>query len=188
MTQIMTKMKSWLSLLPPFTINNVIEVIILAFFIYECMLWIKNTRAWALLRGILVIVVFTFMAFILQLSTIVWLIERFASIAIIAAVVIFQPEIRRALEQLGTRSFIAGILPTERTERSSALTVDEIIKATFEMAKKKVEHVVFDGMRKVRKEINISEFNRNAHVEKRKQRDAGINPRLPTLEEHHKDR
>lgn len=90
MTQIMTKMKSWLSLLPPFTINNVIEVIILAFFIYECMLWIKNTRAWALLRGILVIVVFTFMAFILQLSTIVWLIERFASIAIIAAVVIFR--------------------------------------------------------------------------------------------------
>ena len=56
------------------------------------------------------------------------------------------------------------------------------------MAKKKVEHVVFDGMRKVRKEINISEFNRNVHVEKRKQRDAGINPRFPTFEEHHKDR
>ncbi|MBO4782811.1 MAG: hypothetical protein J5522_10470 [Lachnospiraceae bacterium] len=56
------------------------------------------------------------------------------------------------------------------------------------MAKKKVEHVVFDGMRKVRKKINISEFNKNTHVEKRKQRDAGINTRLPTLEEHHKDR
>lgn len=153
MTQIMTKMKSWLSLLPPFTINNVIEVIILAFFIYECMLWIKNTRAWALLRGILVIVVFTFMAFILQLSTIVWLIERFASIAIIAAVVIFQPEIRRALEQLGTRSFIAGILPTERTERSSALTVDEIIKATFEMAKKKTGALIVIQQRQPLKEI-----------------------------------
>jgi len=153
LTQIMTKMKSWLSLLPPFTINNVIEVIILAFFIYECMLWIKNTRAWALLRGILVIVVFTFMAFILQLSTIVWLIERFASIAIIAAVVIFQPEIRRALEQLGTRSFIAGILPTERTERSSALTVDEIIKATFEMAKKKTGALIVIQQRQPLKEI-----------------------------------
>ena len=56
------------------------------------------------------------------------------------------------------------------------------------MAEKKVEHGVFDGMRKVRKESNISEFNKNAHVEKRKYRDAGINPRFPTFEEHHKDR
>ncbi|MGC8141122.1 hypothetical protein ACP3W2_27235, partial [Salmonella enterica] len=78
----------------PFTKTSVLEIIILSYFIYICLLWIKNTRAWQLLKGILVIFTFTAFAVIFRLSTIVWLIERISTAAIIAAVVIFQPELR----------------------------------------------------------------------------------------------
>lgn len=131
------KMKSWVSLLPPFTITSVVEILILAVFVYECLLWIKNTKAWELLKGILVIVAFTAFAAIFHMTTIMWLIERLSTAAIIAAVVIFQPELRKALEQLGSKSFISNLLPDSNAVDTSFVTANEIANATFEMAKKK---------------------------------------------------
>lgn len=136
MSEILVKMKSWLSLLPPFTLNNALEIAILSFFIYVCLLWIKNTRAWELLKGILVIVAFTIFAVIFRLSTIVWLLERISTVAIIAAAVIFQPELRRALEQLGSKSIFAHFFPEQGAD-NSFVTVNEIVKAAFSMAKRK---------------------------------------------------
>ncbi len=137
MEEMLGKMKSWVSLLPPFTITSVVEILILAVFVYECLLWIKNTKAWELLKGILVIVAFTAFAAIFHMTTIMWLIERLSTAAIIAAVVIFQPELRKALEQLGSKSFISNLLPDSSAVDTSFVTANEIANATFEMAKKK---------------------------------------------------
>ncbi len=137
MEEMLGKMKSWVSLLPPFTITSVVEILILAVFVYECLLWIKNTKAWELLKGILVIVAFTAFAAIFHMTTIMWLIERLSTAAIIAAVVIFQPELRKALEQLGSKSFISNLLPDSNAVDTSFVTANEIANATFEMAKKK---------------------------------------------------
>lgn len=129
-------MKSWVSLLPPFTLNSALEIVILAAFLYVCLLWIKNTRAWELLKGLLVIVAFTFFAVIFRLTTIVWLLERISTVAIIAAAVIFQPELRKALEQLGSKSLFARIFQ-EQAADNSFTTVNEIVRATFSMARKR---------------------------------------------------
>ncbi len=137
MEEMLGKMKSWVSLLPPFTITSIVEILILAVFVYECLLWIKNTKAWELLKGILVIVAFTAFAAIFHMTTIMWLIERLSTAAIIAAVVIFQPELRKALEQLGSKSFISNLLPDSSAVDTSFVTANEIANATFEMAKKK---------------------------------------------------
>ncbi len=137
MEEMLGKMKSWVSLLPPFTITSIVEILILAVFVYECLLWIKNTKAWELLKGILVIVAFTAFAAIFHMTTIMWLIERLSTAAIIAAVVIFQPELRKALEQLGSKSFISNLLPDSNAVDTSFVTANEIANATFEMAKKK---------------------------------------------------
>ncbi len=137
MPDILSKIKSWISLLPPFGFRNTLEIIIIAALVYEFLLWIKTTRAWQLLKGLLVIAAFISFAALLQLTTITWLLERISTVAIIAAVVIFQPELRKALEQLGSRNFIANLIPDDVVKHTSQNTVEEVVKATFEMAKKK---------------------------------------------------
>ena len=147
------KMKSWVSLLPPFTITSIAEILILTVFVYECLLWIKNTKAWELLKGILVIVAFTAFAAIFHMTTIMWLIERLSTAAIIAAVVIFQPELRKALEQLGSKSFISNLLPDSNAVDTSFVTANEIANATFEMAKKKTGALIVIQQKQSLREI-----------------------------------
>nr|WP_330389858.1 diadenylate cyclase CdaA [Oribacterium sp. WCC10] len=113
------------------------EIIILAVIVYEFLLWIKNTRAFELLKGLVVIGAFIIVAWFFKLTSIMWIIEKLSTAFIIAAVVIFQPEIRKALGQLGSRNFITSLFPNANVEDSSVNTINEIVKASFEMAKKK---------------------------------------------------
>lgn len=96
--------------LPDIRITDVVEVIIIAFFVYQVLKWIKNTRAWMLLRGILVVVIFFIIAAILQMNTILWLGEKLISVAVIALLVVFQPELRYALEHLGRGGIFSRLL------------------------------------------------------------------------------
>jgi len=137
---ILDNIRSWLSLLPRFSYINLIEVVIIAFIVYEILLWIKNTRAWTLLKGILVILVFTLVAVVLQLDTIIWILERIATIAVIALVIIFQPELRKALEQLGSQKLLSGlhmVIDKNSDNTMSKEAASQISKAVFEMAKVK---------------------------------------------------
>ena len=93
--------------IPDITLIDVIEVIIIAFVMYKFLIWCKNSRAWTLLKGILVIVLVFVIAAILQMSTILWLGERLLNVALLAVVVLFQPELRKALDGLGSRSISA---------------------------------------------------------------------------------
>lgn len=164
MTGMIEKMKSWVSLLPPIGYTNILEIIILAVLVYEILLWIKNTRAWELLKGLLVIAAFITVAAILHLTTIMWLIERISTAAIIATVVIFQPELRKALEQLGSRNFISNLIPDDGTDDASATTINEIIRATFEMAKKKTGALIVIQQNQPLKEIEDTGIRINGIV------------------------
>lgn len=164
MTGMIEKMKSWVSLLPPIGYTNILEIIILAVLVYEILLWIKNTRAWELLKGLLVIAAFITVAAILHLTTIMWLIERISTAAIIATVVIFQPELRKALEQLGSRNFISNLIPDDGTDDASATTINEIIRATFEMAKKKTGALIVIQQNQPLKEIEETGIRINGIV------------------------
>ena len=164
MTGMIEKMKSWVSLLPPIGYTNILEIIILAVLVYEILLWIKNTRAWELLKGLLVIAAFITAAAILHLTTIMWLIERISTVAIIATVVIFQPELRKALEQLGSRNFIANLIPDDGIDDASVTTINEIIRATFEMAKKKTGALIVIQQNQPLKEIEETGIRINGIV------------------------
>lgn len=140
MTQLLTNIKNSISLLPQFSVTNLLEVVIIAVIVYELLLLIKNTRAWTLLKGILVILLFTLLASVLKLDTILWILERISTIAVIAVLVIFQPELRKALEQLGNQKIVTNIFSLNdaaETRDMTRETIDQIVKATFEMAKKK---------------------------------------------------
>lgn len=122
-------------------ISNIVEIIILAVIIYEFIAWVKTTRAYTLLKGIIVILIFVFLAYLFNFTTILWIGSKIINIAIIAMVVIFQPELRKALEQLGRKRFFSDMLPfndkKDKKERFSDKTVNELVKTCFELAKTK---------------------------------------------------
>ena len=86
---------------PDVTVTDIVEILIIAFLLYHILVWFKTTRAWTLFKGILVILVFILLAAIFQMNTILWIADKTINVGIIAILVIFQPEMRKALEQLG---------------------------------------------------------------------------------------
>ena len=123
--------------IPRITWTDIIEIVIIAFVIYNVMVWIKNTKAWVLLKGIIIVVIFALIAYILNLKTILWSAGKTISVGIIALVIIFQPELRRAVEQLGRKKILFGLFRfndgREKGERFSSKTAEEIVRACFDM-------------------------------------------------------
>jgi len=130
----------WLSL-PDINPTDVIEICILAFLIYHLVKWVKNTRAWSLVKGLVVIMFFWLLAVIFQLNVILWIITNTISVGIIALIIVFQPEFRKALEQLGQKNLVKSIITfddsKDRSEKFSDQTLNEIVRATFELARTK---------------------------------------------------
>ena len=124
--------------MPTIRFSDVLEVFIIAFLIYHILVWARNTRLWSLLKGVIVILVFILLFALLNMSTILWIVERVFSIAIIAIVVILQPELRKALEELGRKNFFSNVLSLgdiTSSGRFSDKTLNEITRACVEMAK-----------------------------------------------------
>ena len=125
--------------MPSIRITDIVEIIIIAFVIYEILVWVKNTKAWALFKGLIVILGFIFIAVIFNMNTILWVAKNCLSVAVIAIVVVIQPELRKALEQLGKKNIFSSILSSDSKKegRFSDHTIDEIVKAAFAMGREK---------------------------------------------------
>lgn len=126
--------------IPDIYASDIVEIIVIAVLIYYIILWFKKSRAWILLRGILVLVLFMVVASVFHLTTLLWIIDKTLSAGIIALVIIFQPELRRALEELGKKNVLFNVFKLGNTlenERFSDKSVEEITRATLEMAKAK---------------------------------------------------
>ena len=124
--------------MPTIRFSDILEVFIIAFLVYHILVWARNTRLWSLLKGVIVILVFILLCALLNMSTILWIVERVFSIAIIAIVVILQPELRKALEELGRKNFFSNVLSLgdmKSSGRFSDKTLNEITRACVEMAK-----------------------------------------------------
>ncbi|MBE5870273.1 MAG: TIGR00159 family protein [Lachnospiraceae bacterium] len=139
--------------------TDIVEIIIISFLVYQVLMWIRNTRAWSLLKGVLIILAFLLLAVIFQLTTILWIAEKMFSIAVIAIVVILQPELRRALERLGQKRFAFSFLmfdnAKEENGRFSDKTLNEIVKASMEMGKAKTGALIV-----IEKETSLAEYER----------------------------
>lgn len=117
-------------------LTAIADIAILAFVIYELLLLIRGTRAVQLIRGLLVLLVVFLLSDRIGLHALSWILEQVWAVIFLALVVIFQPELRRALERIGR----SGTLLT----RSAVLTagdiahvIDEIVGAATSMAKTK---------------------------------------------------
>ena len=121
---------------PHIQIKDIIEILIVTIIVYEIMLWIKNTKAWMLLRGMLMLGGFILLAWLFQMNTILYLAKESINVLAIAAIVVFQPELRRALEKLGEKNLFSNINPFDKNKENQRLsdeTLDSIVRACYAM-------------------------------------------------------
>lgn len=127
--------------LPNIQITDILEMLMIAFFIYHFVDWVKKTRAWMLVKGLIVVFGFWLVAIVFNLNVILYIIYKSIDVGIIAVIIVFQPEFRKALEQLGQKNIVRSIITfddsKDKNERFSDNSVGEIIRATFDLAKTK---------------------------------------------------
>ncbi|MCI7322431.1 MAG: diadenylate cyclase CdaA [Lachnospiraceae bacterium] len=139
------------------SVVDIIEILIISFLFYHILLWIKSTRAWNLFKGIIVLLIFVLIAAVFQMNTILWLGENTLNVGLIALVIIFQPELRNALENLGGKNIFGRLFNLGKTEENkfSDKTIDELVKASFVMGRVKTGALIV-----VENEILLNEYVR----------------------------
>lgn len=118
------------------SLGDIVEILIVAVLVYYVLVWMKQTRAWLLLRGLIMICAFLIAAYLLEMNTIMWMARNILSFAVTGLIVVMQPELRHALEELGKKAFLPA--PGSRDQGNfSEKTINEIAKACIEMGKVK---------------------------------------------------
>ena len=143
---------------PTMDFGDVVEIFIIAILLYYILGWMKNTRAWALLKGLIVICIFLLIASFFQMNTILWIAKNVLSFAVMALIVIIQPELRKALEELGKKNLLASVIPfdtTHREELFSEKTIGEIVKAAVEMGRAKTGALIV-----IEQKISLKDYER----------------------------
>lgn len=137
--------------------TDIFEILIISFLVYHLMLWIRNTKAWYLLKGVAVILVFVLLAAALNMTTILWLVKSVVYIGAVGIIVILQPELRKALEELGKKKFITDIFKDVDSQSGlfSDKTIKEITKAAVEMGKVRTGALIV-----VKQNDNLAEFEK----------------------------
>ena len=152
------KYLTWVDL-PVITVIDIVEIIIITFLFYTVLVWIKSTRAWMLFKGLMVILLFVLVAAVFQMSTILWIAEKTLNVGVIALVIIFQPELRRALEQLGRKKFLKGVAAIDfgkdQIEVISEKAINELVRACFEMGRVKTGALIV-----IEDSVILSEYER----------------------------
>ncbi len=140
MDTILIKIRDYLGqfYFPHISWTDVLDILILAYLLYRIIFWLKDSRARTLLNGIGFVFVFLIVAYFLRLNTLLWIAQNLISVFLLAIIVLFQPEIRRALDQLGRKKWFSKLLgPSEDVRRLNDKTIFEIVKTASELSKAK---------------------------------------------------
>lgn len=130
-------MTEFLSQFRYFDWRSALDVIVVATVIYQLLMLIKGTRAVQLLKGIIVLLVISYLADYLRLQTISWLLGKLWQMFLVALPVVFQPELRRALEQLGRGRFFTRH-PLAIGVEAFQKTLEEIVRCTQVLSKNRI--------------------------------------------------
>ena len=142
--------------IPELRITDIVEILIIAVIVYEIMLWIKNTKAWMLLRGLLMLGLFILVAYVFRMHAILYLARESIGILAFAALVVFQPELRRALEKLGEKNLFSSFSLFDRGRenlRFSDKTREALVDACFSMGSVKTGALIV-----VERAIHLTEY------------------------------
>lgn len=150
------KLIRWLSL-PKMNAMDFVEIILIAVLFYYVIKWIKTTRAWVIVKGLIVLLLVWILATVLKFDVILWLFTNTIGVGITAVLILFQPELRRVLETLGQRKILSLDLFMEskdkKNEKFSQDTLNELVRGTFELAKTKTGALIV-----LEQEISLEEY------------------------------
>lgn len=120
------------------SLRSVIDISIVSYLIFKLVQLVKETRAWQLVKGIIVILIVAFLSDLLELRTLAYILKRTIEVAGFALVVVFQPELRRGLEQIGRSNFKDFFSFDENDDViNTTFTIEEIVKAATELSRTK---------------------------------------------------
>ena len=120
-------------------INDIVDILIVAYIFYKVFMFIKDTRAAQVLKGIILLLVATQVSEILKLHTLYWLLVKSLDLGFISAIIIFQPELRAVLEHLGRTKFnFFQKNSMSVSEENFNKTIDEIVEALYSLSRQKI--------------------------------------------------
>mgnify|MGYP001627040119 CR=1 FL=1 len=128
--------------------QDLIDIILVSIIFYRILLLIKGTRAAHMIIGLGLLLIVSFLSKYMHLYTLDWLIQSFWSQLVIVLIILFQPEIRKALAKMGESSFFHGITPAEEMK-----SLDEIVKATIALANRKIGALIV-----LEREVSLKEY------------------------------
>lgn len=139
---------------PLAVISAIIDIAIVSYLVYKLMIFVKEIRAWSLLKGVLVIVLVAIVSSLLGLQIMTFLFSNILTFAALSIVVLFQPEIRKVLERLGT-SEITHFFSNTGSDETIKITavVEEIVKACKNMSEQYIGALIV-----IEKSTKIGEF------------------------------
>lgn len=122
---------------PLYIIRTLIDISIVSFAVYKIIMLVKETRAWQLIKGLFLILVATELSKVLELTTINFILEKLLSVLALGAIILFQPELRRALEKIGRSRFkdIFGF-DEDNIRIQTTAVIEEIVKACIDLSAK----------------------------------------------------
>ncbi|MDD3093530.1 MAG: diadenylate cyclase, partial [Clostridia bacterium] len=139
---------------PLAVISAIIDIAIVSYLVYKLMIFVKEIRAWSLLKGVLVIIIVAIVSSLLGLQIMTFLFSNILTFAALSIVVLFQPEIRKVLERLGTSEFTRFFSNTGNDETlKTTAVVEEIVKACKNMSEQYIGALIV-----IEKETKIGEF------------------------------
>ena len=124
---------------PNIGMRDIIDILVVAYLIYIVLAWIKDTRTWALFKGVMIVLGVASVAYLFQLHTLWWVVSNAITVGTFAILVVFQPELRRALEQIGRGKLFESLINTS-DQAEDGLTdeaIEAIAKASLHMSKYK---------------------------------------------------
>jgi diadenylate cyclase len=134
--------------LSQFNLYDLLDIVIVAVVLYRLLLMVKGTKAAQMLIGLVLLLAASIVARNLDLLTLDWLLQSFWAYIIIALVIIFQPEIRRALAKMGETSFLQAFATAEELK-----SIEEIVRATVSLANRKI-----GGLIVIERETELRDF------------------------------
>ncbi|MCM2535483.1 diadenylate cyclase CdaA [Neobacillus pocheonensis] len=157
---------------------SIVDILLVWYVIYKLMMVIRGTKAVQLLKGIFVILLVRIVSEFLGLKTLSWMMEQAITWGFLAIIIIFQPELRRALEQLGRGKFFSRSSSPDDEDPEKAMAA--IIKATDYMAKRRIGALI-----SIERETGMSDYiETGIHLDSRISSELLINIFIPNTPLH----
>ena len=143
-------------------ITDIIDILVMTYIIYKLIMSVKETRAAQLLKGLVVVLVFSRIAQALNLYTVNWLISNIFTVGLMIIIVVFQPELRKAFEKIGRGNSLFNFAKIR--SRDYEMKTDEIANAVSSMARQKIGALIVLENESSLKEISETGTYLNAEI------------------------